>query len=221
MVPPRRLWQFRGICRAEGSVERVEGSERASSALWERRLCARATGSYRDHQREFWGVFLGESEESERVLPRSRSEVSREFSQVERSEQLGPTAFTEEVSFRKFFPCIERSRNAVESVRERPGPAAFTSEVSRGKSRAIAVPEANTTHQGLGRSPRQTIPRTLCAHFAASVRASPHDRRPDPFFEMQAAERWKLRAVRARFSAAQCAPRTLGSGADVRARARH
>ena len=29
-------------------------------------------------------------------------------------------------------------------------------EVFRGKSRAIAVPEANTTHAGLGRSPRQT-----------------------------------------------------------------
>ena len=63
----------------------------------------------------------------------------------------------------------------------RPGPTAFTlggfpgsfpgraesdrvlprsrSEVFRGKSRAIAVREANATHPGLGRSPRQTRPR--------------------------------------------------------------
>ena len=94
-------------------------------------------------------------------------------------------------------------------------------EVSRGKSRAIAVLEANPLHAGLGRSPRQTRPRTLCAHFAASVRASPHDRRPDPLLEMQTSQRWKRRIIRARFPAVKCAPNTHGPGADVRARARH
>ena len=144
----------------------------------------RASGSYRDHQREFWGVFLGESEESERVLPRSRSEVSREFSQVERSEQLGPTAFTEEVSFRKFFQCIELSKNAVESERatkscrvhrrsfprEEPSDRGARSE--HPTRRARPFPSANKT-------------KNVCAPFAASVRASPHDRRPDPLFGMQ------------------------------------
>ena len=189
MVPPRRLWQFRGICRAEGSVERVEGSERASSALWERRLCARATGSYRDHQREFWGVFLGESEESERVLPRSRSEVSREFSQVERSEQLGPTAFTE--------------------------------EVSRGKSRAIAVLKANTPHAGLGRSPRQTrqrksarpsrprcVRRRTTAGLIPCLECGHRSSGSDKSFERVSPQR-------------SAPPNTHGSGADVRARAKH